>query len=193
MRIGFDVDGVLADFVAGYQNLTVNLTGRDTFGPRDIFDPPCWDWPQYRGYSDAEMKAVWTYIKESRDFWATLGYDPGMLVLRQRWAAIHAAHHDVVFATARPGLDAHIQTKYWLHKFGCSYANVTITSEKGQFCLDSHVDAYIDDRWDNIVDVTRKSPSTRAYLLHRTYNISIDDPSYTRVPSVEAFFQAEGL
>jgi len=193
MRIGFDIDGVLADFVAGYQSLTVALTGKDLFQPGDIFDPPCWDWPQYRGYSKEEMAAVWAYIKSSRNFWASLGPDPGMEALRSKWVEIHAAHHDVVFATARPGLDSLIQSKYWLHKYGCSYANVTITSEKGQFCADSHVDCYIDDRWDNIVAVTRESPTTRAYLLNRTYNLAIDGPSYIRVPTVEEFFRLEGI
>lgn len=193
MRIGFDIDGVLANFIASYQGLTIASTGKDLFGPTDIFDPPCWDWPQYRGYTDAEMKSVWAIIKQSPDFWANLRPDPGMTLLGRKWAEIHAAHHDVVFATDRPGLDPLIQTKYWLYKHGCSYANVTISNQKGQFCADSHVDCYIDDRWDNIVDVTRKSPSTRAYLLNRAYNLAIDDPSYTRVPSVEEFFRLEGI
>jgi len=193
MRIGFDIDGVLANFIAAYQGVIIASTGLDRFGPTDIFDPPCWDWPQYRGYTEAEIKSVWAIIKQSPDFWANLKPDPGMTQLSRRWAQIHALHHDVVFATDRPGLNPLIQTKYWLHKYGCTYANVTISNQKGQFCADSHVDCYIDDRWDNIVAVTRESPSTRAYLLNRSYNLAIDDASYTRVPSVEEFFRIEGL
>jgi len=193
MRIGFDIDGCLANFIAAYQGLIIARTGKDLFQPGDIDNPPCWDWPQYRGYSDAEMKEVWAVIKQSPDFWANSKPDPGMTGLSRRWAAIHAAHHDVVFATDRPGLDPLIQTKYWLHKYGCTYANVTISNQKGQFCADSHVDCYIDDRLDNIIDVTRKSPSTRAYLLDKTYNKSPNDSGYTRVDSVEQFFHLERL
>jgi len=193
MRIGFDIDGVLANFIAAYQGIIIAGTGKDLFGPTDIFDPPCWDWPQYRGYTPEEIKSIWAVIKQSPDFWAMLKPDPGMSQLSRRWAQIHGAHHDVVFATDRPGLNPLIQTKYWLHKYGCTYANVTISNQKGQFCADSHVDCYIDDRWDNIVAVTRESPSTRAYLLNRSYNLAIDDASYTRVPSVEEFFRIEGL
>jgi hypothetical protein len=70
---------------------------------------------------------------------------------------------------------------------------VAITSEKGFFCLDHHVNCYIDDRLENILDVIKTSPTTRAYLLDKTYNKSTDDSGYTRVDSVEQFFHLEGL
>jgi hypothetical protein len=183
--------------VAGYQGLIVASTGKNLFKLGDILNPPCWDWPQYRGYTDAEMKVIWDIIKQSPDFWANLMPDPGMSQLNWRWPKIYAAHHDVVFCIDRPGLDPLIQTKYWLHKYGCTYANVTISNQKGQFCADSHVDCYIDDRLRNVLDVVQKSPATRTYLLDRSYNrateTSLGDIGYTRVPSVEAFFQIEGI
>lgn len=197
MRIGFDIDGVLANFVADYQNLHIAVGKEDRFGPDDINNPPCWDWPTYRGYTPEVTKGVWSIIKTSPDFWASLGTDPGMEALRSRWADIHKAHHDVVFCTDRPGIDTVVQTKYWLHKHGCSYANITVSSQKGQFCADSHVDCYIDDRLQNILDVVQRSPTTRAYLLNRSYNqqteTSLGDIGYTRVPTVEEFFRLEGI
>ncbi len=196
MRIGFDCDGVLAGYNRAAAILLTN-TSRRKLIPESFNDEtsPTWYWPQHFGYTEAEVAAMWDVIKTSRDFWANLVPLQGMATLQSRWKAIHEAHHDIVFATARPGLDALTQTKYWLHKQGCSYANVTITSEKGQFCLDHHVDCYIDDRWSNIVDVTEKAPNTRAYLLNRNYNIDVHNPTakYIRVPTVAAFFEAEGL
>jgi hypothetical protein len=197
MRIGFDIDGVLANFVKGYQDLTVKVTGRDLFHSNDILDPPCWDWPQFRGYTKEEMSfssgPVWGAIKSDPEFWYRLEEDPGAAVLRANWRKILDAGHDVVFATSRFGINPDMQTAAWLRNIGATYTDVTVTSDKGQFCLDRFVDCYIDDNLDNIKNVSKTSPATRTYLLNRAYNADTDFPCYLRVPTVEAFFVAEGL
>lgn len=200
MRIGFDIDGVLANFIAAYQGLIIAQTGRDLFGPTDIFDPPCWDWPQFRGYTDAEMKAVWAHIKNSPTFWATLMLDSGMPALQKRWTFLPSQGHDVVFATARVGANVLAQTRGWLEMYGLTNPVVEITADKEAFCRAYAVDLYIDDRLDNIQSVAAGSPSTRAYLLNRRYNALTsaglpvqDTPGYRRVLSVEDFFRLESL
>jgi hypothetical protein len=175
----------------------VKVTGRDLFAPGDIENPPCWDWPQFRGYTKEEMSfstgPVWGAIKSDPEFWYRLEEDRGAAVLRENWRKLLDAGHDVVFATSRFGIAPDMQTAAWLRNMGCTYTDVTVTSDKGRFCADRYVDCYIDDNLDNVKNVLRTSPATRTYLLSRAYNAAPADTGYTRVPSVEAFFMAEGL
>lgn len=194
MRIGWDIDGVLANFDRSAAEVLKAVSGRNLLPPDfDEHTSPTWHWPQHFGYSESEVKALWDAIAIDPDFWANLEEVSGMETLRCRWRTLLAAGHDMVFATARLGKDPLIQTKYWLHKHGCSYANVTITKEKGQFCADYFVDAYIDDRLQNIQDVVRKSPATRAYLLNRLHNAAPIGSGYIRVPTIEEFLRLEGI
>ncbi len=195
MRIGFDIDGVLADFNTSYIALVKTLTERNLFP--DGYFPTTWNYPESLGYTNGEVAGTWDYIKKDPEFWYSLQPLPGALVLCENWRRILDAGHDVVFATARPGLTSLEQSVAWLRNIGCTYTDVTITSAKGQFCLDRFVDCYIDDRKENVIDVCKTSPTTRTYLLDAPYNTGSEGGAecapYTRVPSVEAFFVAEGL
>ena len=62
MRLGIDVDGVLANFSKGYAELIIELTGKNLFQPGDIEDPPVWDWDILRGYTKEEVSATWKHI-----------------------------------------------------------------------------------------------------------------------------------
>ena len=53
MRIGFDVDGVLADFNKRFIERVIAITGRDLFPPRP-FDIPTWNYPEHYGYTAEE-------------------------------------------------------------------------------------------------------------------------------------------
>jgi FMN phosphatase YigB (HAD superfamily) len=192
MRIGFDVDGVLANFNAAYMRLVTEVTGRNLF-PKD-YEPHTWNYPETFGYTKDEVTETWRRIGLDPEFWYRLSPLPGAYTLQDNWRKILDAGHDVVFATARPGLNPEMQTAAWLRNVGVTYTDVTVTNGKGPFCLDRYVDCYIDDKLENIQDVVKTSPATRAYLLDRAYNAADDFPRrYVRVPTVEAFFVAEGL
>jgi len=191
MRIGLDIDGVLASFESQMIPLIVAITGRDLFSPD--FSIQVWDWPEALGYTPAEMSRVWDTINQHRHFWDRLEECSGMAVLRQRWPSLLAVGHEVAFATARPGTTALGQTRTWLHIAGCPEADITITSYKGSFCRDRKIDCYLDDRLGNIQAVVRDSPTTRAYLLTRPYNAAAEAVGFIRVPTVEEFFRREGL
>lgn len=171
MKIGFDCDGVLADFARSYQRPTIETTGKNLFAPTDETDQPCWDWPQFRGYTDEEMAAVWDKIKASSTFWLSLHPLPGASVLKMllpdlvRW-------HDIYYCTSRRnGVDTKWQTELWL-QLNVEHAlpTVLITSEKGLAAKTLGLDVYVDDNYDNVLDVATHSPTTRTYLLNATYN-----------------------
>lgn len=195
MRIGFDVDGVLADFIPAYQRLVVEVAGEDKFLPGDDRDPPCWNWPEARGYDSGTVAAVWQRIITSRNFWSRLEPLDGAGTLAMVMPHLKR-HHDIYFVTARPGLDAKKQTEGWLALYVGGMPTVLISKHKGAVAAVLGLDAYIDDNLENCLGVAAQSPGTRCYLLDRRYN---QDPmlclpkSIIRVDSVGQMLDYETL
>lgn len=174
MRLGIDVDGILADFNTAFIPRVITVTGRDLFPPRP-FDIPVWDYPAHYGYSKEENTAVWKSITADRYFWYDLEpYDDiaASIVYLGNKAA---QGHDLYFITSRPGLAAKAQTEAWLYNQfrQCDlYRNlpaitVLISSAKGLCARALQLDAYIDDRWENCLEV---AVPTKTCLLHRSWN-----------------------
>lgn len=179
MRIGFDVDGILADFVRAYQMAVVKFAdGVDLFLPGDITNPPTWDWPEHRGYSKDVTKRVWKHIiEENQTFWFDLGRLEGMRTLALMYPDL-VQRHDIYFITSRPSnFGAKAQTERWLQDSGVWNPTVLISSDKGGCCAALKLDAYIDDYDVNVEGVLRKSPDTKMFLLERNYNGLVDAPA----------------
>lgn len=177
LRIGFDVDGVLANFVRIYQQLFVKHTGIDLFKPGDIEDPPCWDWPQYRGYDAAAVKTVWGIIKTDPAFWMKLEPLPDASLLRMFIRQLERKH-EVYYITSRVGDRVKRQSEMWLfeqlrYHFTVGpevWPTVLISSDKGACAKALKLDVYVDDNMDNVNGCALKSPQTRTYLINRRYN-----------------------
>lgn len=175
-RIGFDLDGVFADFVSRYQRLFVIAEGKNLFHPEDNVNPPMWNWPQFRGYTDTEVKKVWKVINSSPTFWASLPETPHMETLRAKWIRLCGHGNEVYFIANRTGQAVKLQTEKWLQDRGlCLQFSPTVLivkdKMKGAAARAFNLDAYIDDNYDNLIDVADHSPSTRLYLLNRSYNL----------------------
>jgi uncharacterized HAD superfamily protein len=202
MRIGFDIDGVLADFVTAYQDAFVRLTGRNTFLPGDNLDPPEWNWPTLRGYTKEETSAVWEHIKSSSDFWLNLQEDPGCSTLRTLLYTLER-EHEVYYITSRMGQRVKRQTEIWLIEhlrypaITNVYPTVLIVGHrvKGIVARALQLDVYIDDNMDNVNDCAHDAPHTRTYLLNRAYNQrtpkACEMASIHRVETVGTMFDAE--
>lgn len=201
MRIGFDIDGVLANFVKSYQTLIIKETGKDLFAPDDVNNPPCWDWPQYRGYTDAEIGRVWGVIKRDETFWMNLEPHADSCASLIQMLRTLERKHELYFITARVGPSVKQQTRIWLfehlHYFNIGgQPTVLISGEKGEVAHALKLDAYVDDNFDNAVDVVHKSPTTNTYLLNKSYNVGFEchpvvGPSYTRIDTVGQMFDKE--
>lgn len=195
MRIGFDVDGVLAHFEAGYERLIVRTSGRNLFpwepGTNRPRGSPVWDWLQHFGYTAQEVGAVWDVIKTDGKFWLELDPTPDVADLRAAWPSI-CDYSDIYFVTSRPGVRAKWQTERWLAEHcGADRATVIIASDKGGVARALNLDAYIDDNIDNAVSVTRDSPTTRTYLLDAAYNACNHTNGFTRVVSLGQMIKSE--
>ena len=215
MKIGIDVDGVLASFEEGYAKLIIAVTGKDLFPePKPWWPtgcPPVWFWTQHFGYTQAEDSATWKAIKESPDFWQKLKILPGAYTLRnlfQKYGFLKS--HDIYFVTNRLGIRPKEQTERWLREhLGLSRPTVLLSEEKGLIAKGLHLDCYIDDKDSNVLDVAKNAVwaklgaegpviyRTRTYCLNKDYNKGMPESNsatpYTRVDSVEEFLQLEGL
>jgi 5'(3')-deoxyribonucleotidase len=190
MRIGIDVDGVLADFNSSFINRVTSTTGRDLFPPRP-FDIPCWDYPEYYGYTREETSQVWETIKSDRFFWQNLPTYPTTLYDLFTLAARFEGHDDdLYFITSRPGIRAKRQTENWLEARWPARTvaplTVLISSRKGDCARALNLDVYVDDRIENVVDVV--GTGTRTFLYSHPWNLTCSCRDITRITSLAQMF-----
>ena len=178
-RYGCDVDGVLADFNIAFIQRVIDINAKDLFPPRP-FDIPTWDYPQSYGYTQLEVSDAWASIIRDRTFWQNLpAYEDTKKFLAQL-SAESIKGNDVYFITSRPGVAAKYQTEWWLtvHGFICT-PTVLISSQKGKCVSALQCDKYIDDRWENALDVATTTGS-EVYLLDRPWNQRWETPTGIR-------------
>jgi hypothetical protein len=113
------------------------------------------------GLLNARQQArLWQRVRETRNFWETLAeHEPGSVRRLQDLA--YQLRWDVLFVTQRPssaGRTVQIQTQRWLHKQGYDLPAVyTTKGSRGRIASALTLDAHIDDRLDNAVDIATDS------------------------------------
>lgn len=195
MRIGLDVDGVLANFFRAYEDHIINATGKNLFGSQryPAALPQVWDWPQTFGYTAAEISEVWKHIRANADFYRQLESLPGVLAARQ----LTSDRHDIYFITDRNGPNAQRETQIWLSLRGFRNPSVLLAKTgKGDIARALDLELYIDDKVENILDVQEKAPKCRSYLAP-LYPYNINHPDFEKAHlisgSVEAVLHRENL
>jgi len=170
VRIGFDMDGVLADFSAAFHAVETRLFG----GPPTVADEaPELEAQQEEaqegqsagaGQTRREMRrrrdAVWNAIHRTPDFWTTLKPVDARAVrrihemmIRLRW--------EVFFITQRPSTEGQTvqrQTQRWLVAQGFDLPSVLVISgSRGAAAAAIRLDFYVDDSAQNCLDVVSES------------------------------------
>lgn len=171
MKLGFDVDGVLANFCIGYERLFVEVTGRNTFAPYDAETGPIsWNWPtEHYGYTAEETTEVWNRIKNSREFCQGLPALPDAKRLAA-WVMANSYGHDIYFITSRVGPHAKVATENWLNwLFGFTPTVLIVKGElKGQVCAGLGLELFVEDNIDNARGIA--AAGVKTYLIDRAYN-----------------------
>jgi len=169
LRIGFDMDGVLADFATAYRAIETRLYGpaepARIDNPEDVAEPK-----ETAAASNARRRrdAVWEAIRETPDFWRTLApLDAGAvrriheMTLRHQW--------ETFFITQRPATDGETvqrQTQRWLVAQGFDLPSVlVINGPRGAAAAALSLDYHVDDSPTNCVDVRSESKAKPILLV----------------------------
>ena len=160
LRIGIDVDGVLADFRTGFHE-----TARATLG-RSI--PPLQDSTETQPLSPDEVKRVWDAVKRTQNWWMTLKpYEPDQIA--RLYSLSRDAGWEIFFLTNRPasaGDSVQFQTQSWIERYGFYMPSVlTIPGSRGEVANGLRLHLAIDDLLLNCIEVVSASTSKTLLLL----------------------------
>ena len=175
LRIGCDLDGVLADM-----NAALAREAKKLFGPRlkeraqrqskGALAPE--SSPVHDGVSDntpllqelrltaSERRQLWHHVTEIDGFWESLDeIEPGTVV---RLASVAAERGwEIIFLTKRPataGATAQVQSQRWLEARGFHLPSVyVVTASRGLIAVALTLDIVVDDTPENCVDVAADS------------------------------------
>ena len=174
--VGFDVDGVLADYSTAFSEIGNQLYGLPVLSDPDV---KYWDWHRFWG-SREKISQIWNHVRNSDDFWREL---PTLTTASQAVRIRAIARRTPVYAiTSRMDTQTSAlhQTVAWLKTCLTEAIQCVISSKKGQVCNALGIDCYIDDKFTNCIDVVKNSPKTQVFLMVRKHNESLlkDFPQY---------------
>jgi hypothetical protein len=187
LRIGFDLDGTLADMEGELIRQAEILFGQPMARPADARAATPEINPAFAGGAAAEPAAdnvppllklkltkrqqsrLWAHVESIDNFWQTLGECEdgiierlGRLAGERRW--------EVIFLTKRPegaGATAQLQTQLWLEARGFPLPSVyVVQGSRGRIAAALGLDVVVDDRPENCLDVAVDSKA-RAILIWR--------------------------
>jgi len=163
LRIGLDVDGVLADFITPYYELARK------HNPGVVFDDSTW----HQGLTKEMESPIWDDIRKTGDFWLSLKPLPGANIL-----TFSQYDHTLIFVTNRIPTESpksvERQTAEWLQNyFGIEFPTVIVAGhwydKKDMYEL-LRLDGYIDDKPETIERMYKK---TNTYAYDQPWNRSV--------------------
>jgi hypothetical protein len=175
VRISFDMDGVLADMDATLARIAeqefgvtakaaaaqgAELEPQATGGDDGREPPPPYDTALLNTLTARQQSRLWKRVRDTRNFWESLDEcEPGIVRRVQKLA--HELRWDILFVTQRPataGRTQQLQTQHWLRHRGFEYPAVyTTIGSRGAIAAALTLDAHIDDRMQNCIDVAAES------------------------------------
>lgn len=188
MKIGIDMDDVCADFQTSYVTLLNKLFGKPPLGTA----PTDWAGSNLQ-LTFEETAQSWAEVAKVKNFWSSL--KPLATFDAETIRLLHTLvqEHDVFFVTNRfdtPGASPMKQTKYWLYVNAYIQApNVLIAKDKGPMASVLQLDAFIDDRPKNLIDVLEARPKAKIYLADSSHNQDFNDPRFPRVRDLKEFLK----
>jgi hypothetical protein len=206
LRVGFDLDGVLADLNGAlvrqarliFPGADLKATPQvvDASPPSDATDAPDREPgevpPSSLALTSGQERQLWAEIKRTPNFWESLDEtEPG--IVKRLAETARSERWEVIFLTSRPKSDGdivQIQSQRWLRAKGFEMPSVFVVStSRGKIAAALELDVVVDDRPENCLDIAIDSKA-RAILIWRGDQNAV--PSSARrlgiggVPSVSA-------
>jgi hypothetical protein len=180
MRIGFDLDGTVADMQAALAREAVRLfpgvdlssvptSTASAEASRPSEEPPADGRPSTRALSSQQLRQLWNAACARTNFWETLDeIEPGALA--RLYAVAKRRRWEVIFLTSRPetaGDVAQAQSHRWLAAHGFPTPSVFVVhGSRGKIASALALDVFVDDRPENCLDIAIDSQA-RAILVWR--------------------------
>jgi hypothetical protein len=176
LRLGFDMDGVLADFRSAFQGVAREVLHHSV---EETADP---EQDNALLLSTGDLNRVWRAIARSQNWWTRLqAYEP--FQIERLYKASRKQRWEVFFLTKRPqtaGEPVQFQTQWWLEAQGFLLPSVvTVLGSRGELANALRLDLVVDDQFINCADVIGASQA-KAILLMREPDQAMQDQATTR-------------
>ena len=176
LRVGFDLDGVIADFRTAFLDVASNVLARGAIRR------PSSPMPDFDAVSPADAKRVWKVIADTPNWWLGLApFEPAQIARLYQLARRH--RWEVSFLTSRiptSGDSVQFQSQTWLEAYGYYMpAVVTVPGSRGEVANALRLDLVVDDQLLNCLEVVGAS-QTKAILLLRVGDTTLEQQATER-------------
>jgi uncharacterized HAD superfamily protein len=186
MRVGLDIDGVLADFISPFLRILEGRCGSGPLDPKLVTDPNFVNHPLI---SEQMVTECIQDVSSNPEFWEGLA----PLATTEHWKALDqlSLEERLVFVThryERESYDIGQVTCDWLKKHGVSKPVVYFTrTYKSELIRKLQIELFVDDRHENCLDVAENTAAT-VLMPHRSYNQAFSHPRVRRIHDLDELF-----
>ena len=186
LRIGFDLDGTVADMYFALRREAIKLFGEEVLRKAEVAPTQ----PQEAGkeqtpkpeddptttlamnelhLTSRQQSQLWDHVKQIENFWTTLPeLEPG--IISRIAKAASDRRWEIIFLTTRPstkGELVQLQSQRWLEAHGFQYPSVYVVQRsRGKIADALHLDAFVDDRPENCLDIAVESQAKVILVWH---------------------------
>ena len=162
LRLGFDLDGVVADFRSAFLDAAARLLGHDSIKRQPS------PMPDLESVSAADAKNVWKAITDTPNWWLGLApYEPAQIA--RLYQLSRRFKWEVSFLTTRiptAGDSVQFQSQTWLEAHGFYMpAVVTVPGSRGEVANALRLDLVVDDQFLNCLEVVSSSQAKAILML----------------------------
>ena len=182
LRLGFDLDGVIADLNSAlvreaarlFPGMELRAAAAASAAPPaaepDLADvDPSEVTPPSLVLTRRQERQLWDAVKRIENFWETLD-ETEPAIIRRLAETARSRRWEVMFLTSRPktaGDTVQLQSQRWLQKLGFEYPSVfVVSSSRGKIAAALELEVVVDDRPENCLDIAIDSKA-RAILIWR--------------------------